>query len=198
MGAISKRGASALWVALLTAASTATTLALACATPFPSLAALAAVHMRQRDGVALMLLAWLASQGVGFFAGPGGSGTFGVSGTPRARDARIRRLPPPGGNGMKREHSALLAKILSRTAMTEAMLRLRLHRQGLCGDEADSLVRDAHDLGMVDDEAYARLFVEGHQSWGNRRIRDDLRRRGVSDHFPGAIAPGNSTIRPLP
>ena len=63
---------------------------------------------------------------------------------------------------MKREHSALLARILSRTAMTEAMLRLRLRRQGLCGDEADSLIRDAHDLGMVDDEAYARLFVEGH------------------------------------
>ncbi len=67
MGATSKRGASALWVALLTAASTATTLALACATPFPALAALAAVHMRRRDGVALMLLAWVASQGVGFF-----------------------------------------------------------------------------------------------------------------------------------
>lgn len=67
MGATSKRGASALWVALLTAASTATTLALACATPFPALAALAAVHMRRRDGVALMLLVWLASQGVGFF-----------------------------------------------------------------------------------------------------------------------------------
>ena len=67
MGAISKRGASALWVALLTAASTATTLALACATPFPALAALAAVHMRRRDSVALMLLAWLASQCVGFF-----------------------------------------------------------------------------------------------------------------------------------
>ena len=67
MGATTKRGASALWVALLTAASTATTLALACATPFPALAALAAVHMRRRDGVALMLLVWLASQGVGFF-----------------------------------------------------------------------------------------------------------------------------------
>ncbi len=82
---------------------------------------------------------------------------------------------------MKAEHSALLARILSRTAMTEAMLCLRLRRQGLFGDEADRLVRDARDLGMVDDEAYARLFVEGHQSWGNRRIRDDLRRRGVSD-----------------
>lgn len=66
MGAMSKRGASALWVALLTAASTATTLALACATPFPALAALAAVHMRRREGVALMVLAWLASQFVGF------------------------------------------------------------------------------------------------------------------------------------
>lgn len=67
MSAISERGASALWVALLTAASTATTLALACATPFPALAALAAVHLRRPGGVALMLLAWLASQCVGFF-----------------------------------------------------------------------------------------------------------------------------------
>ena len=67
MAARSQRGASALWVSLLTAASTATTLALACATPFPALAALAAVHMRRREGVTLMLLAWVASQFVGFF-----------------------------------------------------------------------------------------------------------------------------------
>lgn len=66
MGALSNRGASALWVSLLTAASTVTTLALACATPFPALAALAAVHMRRRDGIALMLVAWAASQAVGF------------------------------------------------------------------------------------------------------------------------------------
>ena len=67
MAALRTKGASALWVSLLTAASTATTLALACATPFPALAALAAVHMRRREGVALMLLAWTASQFVGFF-----------------------------------------------------------------------------------------------------------------------------------
>lgn len=66
MGARARAGgASPLWIALFTAASTATTLALACATPFPSLAALAAVHMRRRDGIALMLAAWLASQAVG-------------------------------------------------------------------------------------------------------------------------------------
>lgn len=64
--AMSDRGASMLWISLLTAASTGTTLLLACATPFPALAALAAAHMRPRDGVALMLLAWTASQAVGF------------------------------------------------------------------------------------------------------------------------------------
>ncbi len=58
--------ASILWVLLLTAASTATTLLFACATPFPALAALAALHMRRRDGVILMLAAWTASQLVGF------------------------------------------------------------------------------------------------------------------------------------
>ena len=60
-------GASTLWIILLTAASTVTTLVLACATPFPALAALAAIHMRRRDGLILMVLAWAASQATGFF-----------------------------------------------------------------------------------------------------------------------------------
>lgn len=58
--------ASTLWIMLLTLASTATTLVFACATPFPALAALAAAHMRRRDGVLLALAAWVASQAVGF------------------------------------------------------------------------------------------------------------------------------------
>ncbi|WP_052071699.1 hypothetical protein [Sphingopyxis sp. MWB1] len=58
--------AGTLWITLFTGASTATTLLLACATPFPSLAALAATHMRFRDGMLLMLLAWAVSQIVGF------------------------------------------------------------------------------------------------------------------------------------
>lgn len=60
------RGASTLWILLLTVASTVTTLVLACATPFPALAALAALHMNRRDGVLLMLATWVASQAVGF------------------------------------------------------------------------------------------------------------------------------------
>ena len=58
--------ASTTWILLLTIASTATTLVFACATPFPALAALAAVHMRRSDGVLLMVAAWVASQAVGF------------------------------------------------------------------------------------------------------------------------------------
>ena len=60
------RGATLLWIVLLTAASLMTTWALACMTPFAALAALAATHMRSRDGAALMLVSWGVSQGVGF------------------------------------------------------------------------------------------------------------------------------------
>lgn len=63
---LSQRGASTLWIMLLTAASTITTLLLSCATPFPALAALAAVHMHRRDGLTLMGAAWAASQLTGF------------------------------------------------------------------------------------------------------------------------------------
>ncbi len=55
-----------LWIVILTLASTVTTVALACATPFTALAALAATQMRGRDGIPLMVVAWAASQLVGF------------------------------------------------------------------------------------------------------------------------------------
>ncbi|MEG3087520.1 hypothetical protein [Sphingomonas sp. PB4P5] len=66
MTVFAERTSPTLWIVLLTAASTITTLVLACATPFPALAAIAATQMKRRDGIALMLVAWLASQAVGF------------------------------------------------------------------------------------------------------------------------------------
>lgn len=63
---ISETRAAVLWIALLTAASAVTTWALACSTPFAALAALAAVHMRRHDGLALVGLCWLSGQVVGF------------------------------------------------------------------------------------------------------------------------------------
>lgn len=55
-----------LWVGLLTVTSAATTLVLACAAPFSSLAAIAATRMSARSGYALMGLTWVVSQIIGF------------------------------------------------------------------------------------------------------------------------------------
>jgi hypothetical protein len=55
-----------LWILLLTAASVFVTLGMACATPFAALATLAALHLSRRDGLALVGIAWLADQAVGY------------------------------------------------------------------------------------------------------------------------------------
>ena len=51
-----------------------------------------------------------------------------------------------------------------------------------CSDESviDALMLEAEDAGLVDDGAYARLFVEGHLQWGNLKIAHELKMRGVS------------------
>ena len=54
------------WILLLTVASVLFTWALGCAMPVAALAAVAALHMRVRDGLMLMAVTWLASQGVGY------------------------------------------------------------------------------------------------------------------------------------
>jgi hypothetical protein len=54
------------WLALLTATSILSTFVLACATPFPAFAALAALRMRRVDAVLLVVATVLANQVVGF------------------------------------------------------------------------------------------------------------------------------------
>ncbi|MBB5707982.1 hypothetical protein [Sphingopyxis panaciterrulae] len=53
-----------MWVGTMAGVSTIASLLLACATPFPSLAALAATHVSRRDGLILMFVAWFAAQAV--------------------------------------------------------------------------------------------------------------------------------------
>lgn len=55
-----------IWIGTMATVSTVTSLVLACATPFPSLAALAAMNVSRRDGMVLMFVAWFAAQAVGF------------------------------------------------------------------------------------------------------------------------------------
>jgi hypothetical protein len=55
-----------LWLGTMVVAGIATTLIFKCATPYPALAALAALHVDRQGGVALMLVSWLAAQATGF------------------------------------------------------------------------------------------------------------------------------------
>jgi hypothetical protein len=54
------------WIVLLVSASVILTGRYACATPFPALAALAALEADQRDGITLVGAIWLVNQIVGF------------------------------------------------------------------------------------------------------------------------------------
>ena len=44
----------------------------------------------------------------------------------------------------------------------------------------EAFMNEAADAGLIDDEAYARLFVDGHLHWGNLKIEHELSARGVS------------------
>ena len=54
------------WIGLLTVATIAASLVFACATPFPALAALAALHMKRRDAFALTAVVWGTNQIIGY------------------------------------------------------------------------------------------------------------------------------------
>jgi hypothetical protein len=55
-----------LWLALLIAASLGFTFGFACAVPFAAFGAVAALTLRQRDGLLLIVALWLVNQIIGF------------------------------------------------------------------------------------------------------------------------------------
>ena len=65
---------------------------------------------------------------------------------------------------------------LLRKTSTKKQAREYLHRMKL----PESLLDEATDAGLIDDLAYARLFADGHTSWGNAKISHELSTRGVS------------------
>ena len=44
----------------------------------------------------------------------------------------------------------------------------------------DLLLNEAEKLNLIDDSAYAKLFIDGHLTWGNAKIIYELTTRGVS------------------
>jgi hypothetical protein len=64
----SEPAGTAVWIALVAGSSVLFSLALACATPFAALATIAGARMRARQALALIVVAWLANQAVGYLA----------------------------------------------------------------------------------------------------------------------------------
>ncbi len=67
-----------------------------------------------------------------------------------------------------------------RRPSTAKQAREILERQRVSDEDAEKLIREAEGLGLIDDEAFAKLFVDGHLSWGNLKISHELSMRGVS------------------
>jgi hypothetical protein len=65
-GSATEAAKRTLWVALVVTGSIGFSFALACATPFAALATLAALNMPRRDLFALVGVAWLANQVIGY------------------------------------------------------------------------------------------------------------------------------------
>lgn len=79
-----------------------------------------------------------------------------------------------------------LLSLLTRGAWTEMQILEKLKKRGAEEDQAKSLVRKYRNAGYLDDRSYALLFTETHEEWGCRRLRDELRRRGVKESFLSA------------
>lgn len=86
----------------------------------------------------------------------------------------------------------MAADLLSRRAWTRADLRRRLVRRGAPADIAGEIVADLTARGYLDDAAFARRWVEvrGGRGYGARRLRAELRARGVEPSLiDAALAP---------
>ena len=69
---------------------------------------------------------------------------------------------------------------LLRRPSTRKQAAEMLRREKLTDDEREALMSEAEDAGLIDDEGFARLFVDGHLQWGNLKIAYELSARGVS------------------
>lgn len=80
-------------------------------------------------------------------------------------------IPPNEDDSREKFFAYLLRKPCTRKQAQEYLRRMKY---------PESLLNEADDAGLIDDEAYARLFADGHVSWGNAKIAHELAMRGVS------------------
>lgn len=83
----------------------------------------------------------------------------------------------PQSSDMKWE--TILTRLIS-VPRTRADLERRLRERGCPREAADELLDRYEQAGLIDDRAYAVLYVDSKRDFGILRLRDELRARGVS------------------
>jgi regulatory protein len=83
----------------------------------------------------------------------------------------------------REELGKALACLLGRWPKTVHQAMEWLEKRGTGEDEANRIIENLVNQGFLDDRLYARLFVEGHEGWGPLRLRQELKRRGISDRL---------------
>ncbi len=91
---------------------------------------------------------------------------------------------PPPHRTLLDEAFGLVYRRLGRRDHTEMQLRERLERAGFETPIVREVLSTLASQGYVDDERFARRFIEDRRSldgWGTRRIRTALTRAGVAE-----------------
>ncbi len=92
------------------------------------------------------------------------------------------------------DHEAVARKILldmlTGQARSRAELESRLARRHVPEDVAQRLLDRFEDVGLVDDESFARMWVQSRQpgkGLARRALAQELRRKGVADQTARAV-----------
>ena len=107
---------------------------------------------------------------------------------PGSRTPGVEPPEDPGAAGPDADHEAVARKILldqlTGQARSRSELSGKLAKKGVPDEVAARLLDRFEEVGLVDDEAFARAWVQSRQpgkGLARRALAQELRRKGVDD-----------------
>jgi len=105
-----------------------------------------------------------------------------ASGSPSERPPSETSVSDPEARAPEARARQICLRLLTAAPRTRAELAAALSRRGVPGDAAEAVLGRFTDVGLIDDAAFARAWVESrHYSRGlsRRSLSAELRQRGV-------------------
>ena len=84
---------------------------------------------------------------------------------------------------------ATAARIMGRSNMSAKTLFKKLKEKGIADEDAESALNWLIDIGIIDDEQYAKTLLSHYRArgFGNRRIAEEMRHRGIDREIVDAV-----------